>query len=100
MFAGLLKVGFLGAAVAFNGEARLRRAKTQDVLDVVGIQGGVTTAKVPSDEFDWKSAAQNDSGSFRVAPNVVLGGGCHVSFATRSAAHNHAAADFRGNAGI
>src|SRR5205807_10277382 len=100
MFTGLLEVGFLGAAIAFNGEARLRSTKAEHVLDVVRIQGGFTTTKMPAHELYRKSAAKNDSRGFGIAPDVVLGGGRHVAFATRGAAHHNAAADSRADAGI
>src|SRR5437660_12436665 len=86
---GLLKVSVLSATVAFNGKARLWRPKTKDVLDVVRVQSGLAAAEMPAHEFNRKPAAQHDLGGFRVAPNVVLGGGSHVPFATRSAAHDH-----------
>ena len=37
MFTGLLEVGFLSSAVAFNREARLRCAKAQYIFNVVRI---------------------------------------------------------------
>src|SRR5207247_1543522 len=86
MFTGLLEVGFLGAAIAFNGEARLRSTKAEHVLDVVRIQGGFTTTKMPAHQLYRKSAAKNDSRGFGIAPDVVFGGGRHVAFATRGAA--------------
>src|SRR5229473_894188 len=100
MFTGLFEVGFLGAAVAFDGEARLRCAKTQHLLDVAGLQCGFTAAEVPAHQLYRKAAAQNDSRRLGVAPNVVLGSGSYVALATWRAAHDHAAADFAGDGGI
>src|SRR2546429_367884 len=88
MFAGLLEVGFLGATVAFDGEARLRCAKTQYLLGVGRLQCGLAAAEVPADQLYRKAAAQNDSCRLGVAPNVVLGCGSYVPFATgRSEEH-------------
>src|SRR5437660_6799855 len=100
MFAGLLEVGFLGATVAFDGEARLRCAKTQYLLGVGRLQCGFAAAEVPADQLYRKAAAQNDSCRLGVAPNVVLGCGSYVPFATGRSAHDHAAADLARDAGI
>ena len=100
MLTGLFEVGFLGPAVAFDGEARLGRAKAEHMLDVTWVEGGVTAAEVPSHKFDRKSTAQNDLGCFGIAPDVVLGGRCHIPFATGRAAHDDAATDLGGDAGI
>src|SRR5260370_4617449 len=100
MFTGLLEISFLGTAVAFNGEARLRSANFQHMLDVVWVQYSIATAQVPAHQLDGKPAAQYDLRRFGIAPDVVFGGRSHVALATRCAAHDHAAADFSRDAGI
>src|SRR5713101_1530657 len=100
MLTGLLKISFLGTTVAFDSEARLRRANFQHMLDVVWVQYSIATAQVPAHQLDGESAAKHDLRRFRVAPDVVFSGGSHVAFATRRAAHDHATPDFSCDAGI
>src|SRR5205807_9569534 len=49
------------------------------------------------DELYRKAAAESDAGSLRVYPAVVFGGRRYVCLATRSAAHDYAAANLRGS---
>src|SRR6266851_5230642 len=100
MLTGLLKISFLGTTVAFDSEARLRRANFQHMLDVVWVQYSIATAQVPAHQLDGKSAAQHDLRRFGITPDVVLGGRSHVAFATRRATHDDAAANFPCDAGI
>src|SRR5256885_11392343 len=100
MFPGLFEIGFLSAAVAFNGEACLGCAQTQHILDVVWVQCGFTAAEVPTHQLHGQPAEQHDSRSFGVAPDVVLGSGSYIAFTTWRSAHDHAAADFGSDAGI
>ena len=100
MLTGLLEVSFLSATVAFNREARLRCAKAQHMLDVAWVQHGFATAEVPAHQLHRKSTAQHDSRSLGIAPDVVFGRRSHVALATRRAAHDHAAANLGGDAGI
>ena len=99
MLAGLHEEGFLGAAVAFDGECGDGIVEVEDVLDVRGTQNGFIAAEVPTDKFDGKAAAGDDASGFGIAPDVVFGGGRDVTFAARSAAHDDAATDFGGDGG-
>ena len=99
VLAGLLEVGFLGAAVALDGEIGDWWAKAENVLDVGWIERGLAAAEVPADEFDGQPTAHDDAGGFWIAPDVVLGGGSYIAFAAWRAAHDDAAADFRDDAG-
>src|SRR5258708_6036852 len=99
MLDGVLQNGVVRVGVGFDGKASLRRAKAQDMLDVVRTQNSIAAAEVPSNQLDGQPASQDDARGLGVAPNIVLGGGSHVALATRRAAHNYAARDFRSDAG-
>src|SRR5207253_7452185 len=49
---------------------------------------------MPADQFHRQAAAYHDARRLRIAPNVVLRGGCDVAFATEGPTHNYAATYF------
>jgi len=74
--AGLLEVGFLGSAVAFDSEGA--PAACQDPARArwpSGLNTAISAAEVPAYQLNGKSATQHDSRGLGIAPNVVLGSG-------------------------
>src|SRR5580692_2274649 len=100
VFAGLFEEGLLGAAVAFDGKFGGGGPETQHSLDVRRIEYCFAAAEVPADELDRQAAPDDDAGGFGIAPDVVFGGGSDVAFAAGRAAHDYAAAEFRGDRGF
>jgi hypothetical protein len=93
VLAGLHEVGLLATTVALDRELGNGIVEGKDVPNVRSVQHGVVAGQLPADELDGQATSGHDPGCFGIAPDVVLGGGDDVAFATGRATHDHAAAD-------
>jgi len=77
MLAGLFKISFPSAAVAFDGEARLRRANFNTCL----MSSGFNTASpgTGASHSSMGSPLRNTIAPLRDAPDVIFGGRSHVA---------------------
>src|SRR5580704_13820247 len=98
-FSGLLLVSLARATVTLDGKASQFVVESLNAGNITLIQNSCSAGGLPPDEFHRKIAEHHDPRCLGIYPHVVFGGRRHVSFATRSASHNHAATDFGGDRG-
>ena len=98
--AGLDEIGLLGAAVALDREARLCGPQREDVGDFRFAEHGGAARDVPADHLDRQARTERHARRFGIDPDVVFGRRRDIALAARRAAHDDAAADLFGDAGI
>src|SRR5579864_897029 len=96
---GLNLVSLTRVAIALDRKVSKFRIQLLDVSDVRFTEYGVSSGKLPSNEFHGKTAAHHDPRRLGIDPNVVLCGGRDVAFAARRSSHHHTTTDSCRNSG-